>query len=199
MTATLESIGIDPAAKELIFDAHTAYAFSPEPLPEWTLAAIYDLIKYSPTGFNMQPLRLFPVTGEAKETLISHLMEGNRDRTVAAPLTVIIAADTNFHDLLPEHYPIFPGARDFFLDDDARKQVAIQQTWLQMGYFILGARSLGLAVGPMNGMDASGIDRDLLPADHHAIAVVNIGYPGENAYYPRNPRLDADKVITPLK
>ena len=198
MTASTFAPVVDPAV-EAVFAGHTGYDFDPTPLPEGTLESIYELIKFGPTGLNMQPMRLFAVTGAAKERLIANLAEGNRARTATAPLTVLVAADTNFHDLLPRTFPVAPGMREMFLDDQFRTATAVQQTFLQLGYFIMGARSLGYVVGPMNGMDHAGMDRDLLAGTGcTAVAVVNIGYPGPNAHYPRNPRLAADEAITQL-
>jgi nitroreductase len=96
-------------------------------------------------------------------------------------------------------FPIFPGAKDLFADEAYRTQFAISQAWLQAGYFILGVRSLGLAAGPMLGVNTAGIDADLLAGTRlRTLMVMNIGKPGENPWFDRLPRLDYQRAVTTL-
>jgi 3-hydroxypropanoate dehydrogenase len=147
---------------------------------------------------NNQPLRLVLVrTPEARARLVEHLGEGNKAKTAAAPLTVILASDVNFHEELPRTFPHFPGAKDMFADDSVRTGVARFNGGLQVGYFILGVRAAGLAAGPMTGFDADGINRAFFAdGEHQVLAVVNVGKPGEGAWFDRLPRLDYDEVAT---
>ena len=192
---------IDPTAQNLLFrEARTARAFSSEPVSDDTIAAVYDLVKYAPTFMNAQPLRIVVArSDDARERLIGHLIEGNKPKTASAPLAVVLAADTGFHDTLPAQFPVFPGARDMFLDDQQRTDKAIEQAWLQAGYFIIGVRALGLAAGPMAGFDNAGVDADLLAGTNlRSILVVNIGHPAEGATHGRLPRLDVDEAVITL-
>ena len=119
------------------------------------LAAIYDLMKWAPTGGNTQPLRiLFIRSPEAKERLIAHLNEGNRDKTRSAPVVAVLAADTSFHEHLGRLFPQRPEMKDYFAADDAlRERQAKFNATLQAGYFLLAVRAMGLAAGPMGGFD----------------------------------------------
>ena len=95
--------------------------------------------------------------------------------------------------------PHAPAVRNLFLDPDRRREFAIRNTFLQFGYLILGIRAMGYGAGPMTGIDAQGITRELLAGTSlEAVAVVNVGHPGEDAHFPRNPRLEAHEVITRL-
>jgi 3-hydroxypropanoate dehydrogenase len=116
----------------------------------------------------------------------------------AAPLVAILAADNEFHEELPTQFPAFPQAKDlFFAERAAREQSAAFNAALQVGYFIVGVRAAVLAAGPMTGYDAEGINKEFFgDGDHTVLAVVNIGKPGENAWYPRSPRLAYDEVVT---
>ena len=189
-------------AQDLLFrEAHTVNAFTDEPVTDEELAAIHDLVKWGPTLMNAQPLRIVAVrSAEARERLVQHLAEGNRAKTATAPLVVVLAADTDFHDTLPLVMPHNPAARDRFAADVARRErVALDQAWLQAGYFIVGVRAMGLAAGPMAGFDAAGLDADLLAGTAlRSILVVNIGHEAEGGHRPRQPRLDADAVIRTL-
>ncbi|MGZ6768342.1 MAG: malonic semialdehyde reductase [Nocardioidaceae bacterium] len=192
------SLALSPEAQNLLFrEARTANTFTDEPVTDEQIAAIYDLVKYAPTAMNAQPLRIVLVRqGESRERLLKHMADGNRDKTANAPLVAILAADTDFHEHLPTTFPHFPGAKDAFADDAAREQAARFNATLQAGYFFLGVRAAGLAAGPMGGFDADGIDRDFFAGTTlKSLVVVNIGRPGEKAWFDRLPRLDQDLVV----
>jgi 3-hydroxypropanoate dehydrogenase len=185
-------------AQDLLFrEARTANTFTDEPVSDEQIAAIYDLVKYAPTAMNTQPLRIVLIRqGEARERLLKHMADGNRDKTANAPLVAVLAADTDFHEHLPTTFPHFPGAKDLFSDDAGREQAAKFNATLQAGYFFLGVRAAGLAAGPMGGFDADGIDREFFAGQNlKSLVVVNIGKPAENAWFDRLPRLEHDQVV----
>ncbi|MEU6555952.1 malonic semialdehyde reductase [Streptomyces sp. NPDC046915] len=190
---------LDSAAQDLLFrEARTANAFTDEPVTDEQVQAIYDLVKYGPTAFNQTPLRVTLVrSAEARERLVPHLSEGNRAKTAAAPLVAILAADNEFHEELPALFPAFPQAKDaFFAERPVRERSATLNAALQAAYFIVGVRAAGLAAGPMTGFDPEGVRKEFLDDDHTPLMIVNIGKPGENASYPRSPRLAYDEVVT---
>jgi 3-hydroxypropanoate dehydrogenase len=192
------TLALSPEAQDLLFrEARTASAFSDEPVTDDQIAAIYDLVKYAPTAMNTQPLRILLVRqGEARERLLKHMADGNRDKTANAPLVAVLAADTNFHEHLPRTFPHFPGAKDLFADPAAREEAARFNGALQVGYFLLGVRAAGLAAGPMGGFDAASLDADLFAGTPlRSLLVVNIGRPGDNAWFDRLPRLEHDEVV----
>ena len=191
-------LALSPESQALLFrDARTANTFSDEPVTDEQIAAVYDLVKHGPTAMNTQPLRVVLVReGDAKDRLLKHMAGGNRDKTANAPLVAILAADTDFHENLERTFPHFPGAKDLFSDDDAREQAARFNATLQIGYFLLGIRAAGLAAGPMGGFDAAALDDDLFQGTSlKSLLVVNIGKPGENAWYDRLPRLEHDEAV----
>ncbi|WP_329185948.1 malonic semialdehyde reductase [Actinacidiphila glaucinigra] len=194
------TLQLDPAAQNLLFrEARTANAFTDEPVTEEQIQDVYDLVKYAPTAYNQQPLRIVLVRSpEARERLVRHMNEGNRAKTAAAPLVAVLAADNEFHEELPAQFPAFPQAKEvLFGERPAREASAGFNAALQVGYFILGVRAAGLAAGPMTGYDAGAIDKEFFPdGDHSVLAVVNIGKPGENAWRERGPRLAYDEVVT---
>ncbi len=194
-----DALVLDPAAQDLLFrEARTANTFTDEPVTDEQIQAIYDLVKYAPTSMNMSPLRIVLVrSDEARARLVSHMGGNNADKTAAAPLVAILAADHEFHEELPKLFPHFPQAKDFFSERPGREAVSNMNATLQAAYFILGIRAAGLAAGPMTGYDAAAINKDFFSdGDHSVLAVVNIGKPGENAWFPRSPRLEYDEVVT---
>ena len=199
MTELHEHLALDKTAQDLLFrDARTANTFSDEPVSEEQVAAIYDLVKYAPTSMNTQPLRILIVRSpEARERLVEHMSDGNKAKTLTAPLVAVLAYDPEFHEHLPTQFPHFAGAQAAFKGKDHRFGTASLNASLQVGYFILGVRAAGLAAGPMTGFDAEAIDKEFFSeSGYKTLVVVNIGKPGENAWFPRNPRLEHDLVVT---
>ncbi|MFJ9840993.1 malonic semialdehyde reductase [Kitasatospora sp. NPDC101155] len=197
---TTDALVLDAAAQDLLFrEARTANTFTDEPVTEEQVQAIYDLVKYGPTAFNQQPLRVVLVrSAEARERLVQHMADGNKAKTSTAPLVAILAADNEFHEELPTQLPHFPQAKDmFFSERPVREQSATLNGALQAAYFIIGVRAAGLAAGPMTGYDAAGLNKEFFgDGEHSVLAVVNIGKPGEDAWFPRSPRLAYDEVVT---
>ncbi|MGW3283297.1 malonic semialdehyde reductase [Streptomyces sp. NPDC001002] len=193
------SLALDPTAQDLLFrEARTANTFTDEPVTDEQVQAIYDLVKYGPTSMNQSPLRVTLVRSpEARERLVRHLAEGNQKKTAAAPLVAILAADNEFHEELPTLFPHFPQAKDaVFAERPVREANAALNAALQAAYFIIGIRAAGLAAGPMTGLDLAGVQKEFLDDDHTPLMVVNIGKPGEDAWFPRSPRLAYDEVVT---
>ncbi|WP_405879970.1 malonic semialdehyde reductase [Streptomyces sp. NBC_01136] len=193
------SLALDPTAQDLLFrEARTANTFTDEPVTDEQVQAIYDLVKYGPTAFNQSPLRITLVrSAEARERLVKHMAEGNQPKTATAPLVAILSADNEFHEELPALFPHFPQAKDlFFAERPAREGAASLNAALQAAYFIIGVRAAGLAAGPMTGVDFAGVQEEFLDDDHTPLMVINIGKPGDDAWFPRSPRLDFDEVVT---
>ena len=192
---------ITPDAQRALFtDAHTAHAFTTDPLGDDVPEALYELIKFAPTSMNTQPLRIvFVRSPDARERLVTHMADGNKAKTAAAPLVAVLAFDGEFHEHMSTVFPHFPGAKDLFTDETHRHNFARSQAWLQAGYFILGARAMGYGVGPMTGFNAATLDADLLAGTTlKSICVVNIGVPSAEAFKPRLPRLAFDEAVTVL-
>ncbi|MFF0427444.1 MULTISPECIES: malonic semialdehyde reductase [unclassified Streptomyces] len=193
------SLALDAVAQDLLFrEARTANTFTDEPVTDEQMQAIYDLVKYGPTAFNQTPLRITLVRSpEARERLVKHMAEGNAAKTSTAPLVAILSADNEFHEDFETLLPHFPQVKDmFFSERPVRESSALLNAALQAAYFIIGVRAAGLAAGPMTGADLAGIQKEFLDDDHTPLMIVNIGKPGEDAWFPRSPRLDYDAVVT---
>ena len=194
----MTNLALSPDAQDLLFrDARTANTFTDEPVTDEQVAAIYDLVKYGPTAMNTQPLRIVLVRqGEARDRLLKVMADGNRDKTADAPLVAVLAADLDFHEHLPRTFPHFPGAKDAFADPVGREQAAKFNATLQIGYFLLGVRAAGLAAGPMGGFDTDALDAEFFAGTSlKSLLVVNLGHPGENAWFDRLPRLEHAEVV----
>ena len=187
----------DEVADLLFREARSVNTFADGDVSDEQIHAVYDLVRWGPTAMNTVPLRLLLVrTPEARERLAAQMAPGNRDRVLAAPLSIVAAADPNFHEHLDVLVPHLPGAKDRFPDPEAREQLARSSAMLQIGYLIVGLRAAGLHVGPMSGMDASGIDAEFFAeSGWKALMVLNVGTPaGPESVRPRAPRLELEQV-----
>lgn len=179
------------AVARLFTDARTHARFDPRPVPDALLRRLYELASLGPTSMNCQPARfVFVTTPAARERLLPHLSEGNRPKVLSAPVTVIVARDTRFHEWMPALWHL-PDARENFERQPAHAQAtAVRNATLTGAYLLMAARALGLACGPMSGFDAAGIDRAFFEDGRwQADFLVNLGYPDGPAARPRGPRL----------
>ncbi|MEP7329893.1 MAG: malonic semialdehyde reductase [Betaproteobacteria bacterium] len=171
--------------------ARTHNQFLDQPVPDAKLKEIFDLMKWGPTTANSGPGRfVFVRSPEAKARLKPALSPGNTDKTMSAPVTVIVAYDLEFYENLPKLFP-HTDARSWFAGKaDAIVTAAFRNGSLQGAYFIMAARALGLDCGPMSGFDNAKLDTAFFPDGRwRSNFLINIGY-GDNAtLYQRNPRL----------
>lgn len=162
-----------------------------------TLRALYDLLKWGPTSANASPARfVFVKSDEAKKRLEPALDEGNRDKTMAAPVTVIVAHDLEFAEKLPYLFP-HADAKSWFAgaDDERLSTFGLRNGSLQGAYLILAARSLGLDCGPMSGFDNAKVDAEFFAGTRiRSNFLVNLGHGQSEALFPRSPRLPFDEA-----
>src|SRR5690348_18337931 len=147
---------LDQDGLDLIFRvAHTHNGWLDKPVTDETLRALYDLAKLGPTSLNTSPGRfVFVRSAAAKERLRPALMPGNVDKTMAAPVTVIVAYDEQFYEHIAFLFPDRAGARERFAANPANAhETAFRNGTLQGAYLIIAARALGLDTGPMSGFD----------------------------------------------
>ncbi len=150
----------DAALRQLFLDARTHSAWLDKPVPEALLRALAELVRLGPTSANSCPARLvFVTTPEGKRRLEPHLSAGNREKTMAAPVTVIVGMDMAFYEKMPKLFPHNPDAQNWFKGkDEVIAENALRNSSLQGAYLIMAARALGLDCGPMGGFDKGGVD-----------------------------------------
>ena len=186
----------DAAVAQLFTEARTRNAWSDRPVAEDLLRRLYDLTKFGPTAVNATPARfLFLTSPEAKARLAPFMADANREKTLQAPVNVIIGHDLAFADTLPVLFPHAPGAKDWFADPAAARETAFRNASLQGGYFLLAARALGLDVGPMSGFDAEGVKAEFFAGTTvEPNFIVNLGYGTDENLFPRSPRLSFEEA-----
>jgi 3-hydroxypropanoate dehydrogenase len=195
LTAPKAAISED-ALDRLFREARTHSAWLPRQVPVELLRKAYELARLGPTSANASPARFVFVTSPgAKARLQPALAPGNVEKTMAAPVTAIVAWDTEFHEELPRLFPQF-DMRSYFVGNQALiDETAFRNSSLQAAYFILAARALGLDCGPMSGFDAGKLNAEFFPDGRWKVNLLcNLGYGDHGKLFPRNPRLKFEEA-----
>ena len=153
--------------------------------------------QFGPTSANSSPMRVvFVKSREAKAKLEPFLSEGNRAKTMDAPVTAIVATDHEFYEQLPKLFP-HADARSWFVGNQPLiDTTAFRNATLQGAYLLLAARAVGLDCGPMSGFDNAGVDAAFFAgAAIKSNFLISIGYgDASRNLFPRSPRLAFDEA-----
>jgi 3-hydroxypropanoate dehydrogenase len=182
---------------QLFRDARTLNAWLPKEVSDEQLHQLYDLAKFGPTSANSSPMRVvFVKSAEAKARLAPLMSDGNRAKTLEAPVTAIIGTDHEFYEQLPKLFP-HADARSWFVGNQPLiDTTAFRNATLQGAYVLMAARALGLDCGPMSGFDNAGVDAAFFAGTAiKSNFVISIGY-GDTSrnLFPRSPRLAFDEA-----
>ena len=185
----------DAALDQLFRTAATYNAYSGQ-VSDATLRDLYELLKLGPTQANTTPARfVFVKSAQAKAKLGPALDKGNYNKTMAAPVTVIVARDLDFHEKMPYLFPHVDAKAWFDGPRANRETPALRNTALQSAYLILAARALGLDAGPMIGFDAAKVDEAFFAGTQlKSDILVNLGQGDPASIFPRSPRLPFDEA-----
>lgn len=207
---------LNDEALDLLFrKARTHNAWLDKPVTDDTLREVYDVMKWGPTSANSCPARfVFLRSQKAKERLRPALAPGNVEKTMTAPVTVIIAYDLKFYEKLPKLFPHSPAMRTLFAENPQLVEVtAKRNSSLQGAYLIIAARALGLDCGPMSGFDnakvdeeffgagqeCDGCEQEFFPAGHvKSNFLCNLGHGDRSKLLPRSARLEFNEACTLL-
>jgi 3-hydroxypropanoate dehydrogenase len=190
---------VDRSALDALFlDARTHSFWLDKPVEDALLHRAYEIARMGPTSANCSPMRaVFVKSREAKQRLLPALMEGNREKTLAAPVTAIFGNDSQFYDHLSRLFP-HADARSWFAGPEnvqVAATTAFRNGTLQAAYFMLAARALGLDCGPMSGFDNVAVDREFFPGGRiKSNFICNLGYGDSTKLFARSPRFEFDEV-----
>jgi 3-hydroxypropanoate dehydrogenase len=188
---------LDDTALDLIFrKARTHNGWQDRPVPESLLRQVFADAIMGPTVFNSQPLRVsFLTTPAAKARLKPILSEGNRDKTMQAPVVALFAYDLHFYEFMPKTTPhLVKNMEKYAADPEAQLEMLLRSASLQAAYFMISARAHGLDCGPMSGFDNAKVDA-LFFADeprHRSNFICAIGYGDPASIFERSPRPEFD-------
>jgi 3-hydroxypropanoate dehydrogenase len=204
----------DEALGLLFREARTYPAWTDKPISDETLHKLYDVMKWGPTSANSGPARfVFLRSQNAKERLRPALAAGNVEKTMTAPVTVIVAYDLKFYEKLPKLFAHNPAVREVFANNPQLVEItAKRNSSLQGAYLMLAARALGLDCGPMSGFDNAKVDeeffgagkcedceQEFFPEGHvKSNFLCNVGYGDRSKVRARSPRLEFNEACTLL-
>ena len=190
-------MALDDLALDTLFrEARTHNKWTDAPVTDEELRALYDLLKLAPTSANCAPGRFMFLRSQwAKDRLRPALSAGNLEKTMAAPVVVIVAQDPHFYDKLPTLFP-HADAKVWFTSNPAlAEETAFRNSSLQGAYLILAARSLGLDAGPMSGFDKTKVDDEFFSdRGWKSNFLINLGHGEPGTPHPRLPRLSFDEA-----
>ncbi|CAM7123234.1 malonic semialdehyde reductase [Leclercia adecarboxylata] len=189
------SEAITPTAQHALFtEARTHNGWLDRPVSDETLREIYELMKWGPTSANCSPARMvFIRTPEGKEKLRPALSSSNLQKTLTAPVTAIVAWDSQFYDRLPELFPHGDARSWFTASPQLAEETAFRNSTLQAAYLIVACRALGLDTGPLSGFDREKVDAAFFTGSNlKSNLLINIGYGDTSKLYGRLPRLSFD-------
>jgi 3-hydroxypropanoate dehydrogenase len=184
---------LDDTALSLLFtEARTHNAWQARAVPEALLAQLYDLAKMGPTSANCSPARfVFVQSAQAKARLQPALLASNVEKTMQAPVTVIVGSDQVFFERLPQLFPHADAKSWFIGNAPLIAATAFRNSTLQAAYLMIAARALGLDCGPMSGFDQALVDAEFFAGTEiKSNFLINLGYGDATALFPRSPRLD---------
>jgi 3-hydroxypropanoate dehydrogenase len=190
---TIDATGLDLLFKE----ARTHNKWHDEPVTDETLHELYDILKFGPTSANSSPARfVFIRTKEGKQKLAPALSSGNTEKTMSAPVTVIVAYDPKFYEKLPTLFPHNADAISWFTSNDSlAATTAFRNGTLQGAYLLIAARSLGLDTGGMSGFDNATVDAAFFSHNGwRSNFLVNLGHGDPAGVFNRSPRLSFEEA-----
>ena len=191
------STRLDPAAlKQLFLEARTQNKWLNKDVPDSLLKELVELLKMAPTSANSSPGRfVFVKSKEAKERLRPCLAPGNVDKTMTAPVTVIIGHDMAFYEHLPTLFPHVDAKSWFVGKPEFIGMTAFRNGTLQGAYLIMAARALGVDTGGMSGFDNAKVDAEFFkdtPVKSNFLC--NLGYGDPSGVMARLPRFTFDEM-----
>jgi len=192
MSEMLDSAALD----QLFLEARTQNGWLDKPVTQEQIEQLYQMIALGPTSGNCNPARFVFITSkEGKERLAPAMSKGNLEKTMTAPVTVIVAYDKLFYDQLPKLFP-HGDARSWFTSSESyAMETAMRNSSMQAAYLITAARAMGLDCGPMSGFDVKKVDAEFFAdSDWATNLIINIGYGDASKVYGRLPRLSFEEA-----
>ncbi len=163
MTAS-KLASLDYAIHELIAKRYSPYVFEPREVEKEKLWSCFEAARWSPSSYNEQPWSFILAAREDTEgfgTLLSCLVEGNRDWAQNAGVLVLTVVSTRFQR------------------NGQINQMALHDMGLAVAALTFQATSLGLHVHQMEGILRSKCRHEFrIPASHEPVTAFALGYAG---------------------
>jgi 3-hydroxypropanoate dehydrogenase len=188
------------ALDQLFLKARTANGFMDKPVPLALVKEVYEIARMGATSMNTQPARYVILESpEARARLLPAMSPGNLEKTRTAPVTIIVANDTQFYEHMDKTWHK-PEAKAMFAGNAALSAAtATRNGTLGGAYFMIAARACGLDCGPMSGVDLAKVNAEFFKDGRfQANFILNLGYGDNSKLFDRNPRLSFEQACEVL-
>lgn len=192
--------------KEAIETRHSIRQYSQDPIPKEHIEEILELVRLSPSAWNLQPWRIHVITDSSLKEKLQDAAYGQKQVT-SAPVVFIVTSDMEdvisnladtVHPGLPEEKKEQEVANlaQFFngLSIEERGQWGLTQTNIALGIMLVSIQGLGYSSVPMLGFDQNKVKELLNLPDHvQFAAMVPVGK-AESEGYPHH-RHPLEKIV----
>jgi 3-hydroxypropanoate dehydrogenase len=192
---------IDQAALDQLFlQARTAVGFTDKPVSLELVKEVYEIAKMGATSMNTQPTRyVILVSPEARARLLPAMSPGNLEKTRTAPVSIIVANDTQFYTHMDKTWHKPEGQAMFAGNAALSAATATRNGTLGGAYFMIAARACGLDCGPMSGVDLAKVNAEFFADGRfQANFILNLGYGDNSKLFNRNARLSFEQACQVL-
>ncbi|PLS15985.1 nitroreductase family protein [Bacillus sp. M6-12] len=194
------------SVQEAIESRHSIRKFKQQPIDEQDLQNIFELVRLSPSAWNLQPWRFYVVTDDNLKNNLEEAAYGQKQVT-SAPAVIVVTSD--MEDILENiAETVHPGLSAeqkeeevanlsaFFngMTVEQRGQWALTQTNIAFGILMIAVQGYGYSSNPMLGFDQDKV-RELLELPKHVqfAGILPIGTPDSEGY-PHH-RFDLKKIV----
>lgn len=176
-------------------EGRTHRFFTDKPVSETLLKQLYEQAKFAPTASNLCPMRLTFVQSDVqKQNVIEAAAQGNKAKIESAPVVVIVAYDLHFYNHVERLSPHMDADAFRRQAPSVLEQIAVENSWLQAGFLIASARTLGLDCGPMAGFDKAKIDEVFYKdSSWRSLFLMNLGYGDKTRLHSRGYRFSFEE------
>lgn len=197
------TLSVDDAIKS----RHSIRKFIQEPISKEDLHQIFELVRLTPSAWNLQPWRFHVITDTALKEKLQEAAYGQQQVTSAPAVAILISDMEDVLANLPE--TVHPGLSaerqqdevanlsSFFggMSVEERGQWGLTQTNIALGFLLTAIQGLGYASVPMLGFDQEKVKEILsLPEHIKFAAMVPFGKPDAEGY--EHHRFPLDKIVT---
>lgn len=184
--------------EETIRTRRSVHDYRDEDLDDGTLERIFERVRYTPSGYNLQPWEFFLLRDEDDLERLQACAGGQAHVTDAAAAVVVLGnldpaahAERVFDDWLEKGYLDGEDARDGLLEqvrDWRERDRATNETWTTRSTALAGMTLLyaawaeGVASCPMEGFDDEAVREEFdVGEGYEPVMLVTLGYPEEDA------------------
>lgn len=206
ISLTTQTIKKDLTVKEAIESRHSIRKFEQETITKEELTEIFELVRLTPSAWNLQPWRFHVITDNQLKEKLQEAAYGQKQVT-SAPAVVLVVSDmedviahlseTVHPGLSPERQQEeVANLSSFFsgMSVEERGQWGLTQTNIALGFLLTAIQGLGFASVPMLGFDHEKV-KELLSLPEHIkfAAMVPFGRQASEGY--EHHRFPLDKIV----